>query len=238
MVDARVGSRRNQPTAFKTGVGWVLMGPDELMPPNKDCYLCLFCCDTGGLNDKMQQLFEQDFCEKSTNIEFPLSVEDKLPLSKVDGSATKLNGHYQIALPWRQECDTTKQPRGGRKAPGVFETELRARCRILWSIQRKINKLLRNGFARKAPSDWKPGRSKVWIIPHHACCTAGKFREVFDCAARFGGVSLNDHLLQGPDLTNGLLGVLLRFQRGRIAFSADIKAMFHQVRVNPKDWDV
>ena len=71
------------------------MGPDELMPSNKECYLCLSCCDTGRLNDKMQQLFEQDFCEKSGNIEFPLSVEDKLFLSKVDGSVTKLNGHYQ-----------------------------------------------------------------------------------------------------------------------------------------------
>ena len=59
---------------------------------------------------------------------------------------------------------------------------------------------------------------------------------VFDGADRFGGLWLNDHLLQGPDLTNGLLGVLLRFRRGKIAFSADIKAMF-QVRVDPKDWD-
>ena len=79
---------------------------DELMPSNKECYLCLSCCDTGRLNDKMQQLFEQDFCEKSANIEFPLSVEDKLFLDKVGGSVTKLNGHYQIALPWRQECVT------------------------------------------------------------------------------------------------------------------------------------
>ena len=106
VVDARVGSRRGQPTAFKTGVGWVLMGPDELMPSNKECCLCLSCCDAGRLNEKMQQLFEQDFCEKSANIEFPLSVEDKLFLSKVGGSVTKLNGHYQIALPWRQECVT------------------------------------------------------------------------------------------------------------------------------------
>ena len=50
----------------------------------------------------MQRLFEQDFCEKSANIEFPLSVEDKLFLNKVGGSVTKLNGHYQIALPRRR----------------------------------------------------------------------------------------------------------------------------------------
>jgi len=104
VVDARVGSRRSQPTAFRTGVGWVLMGPDELMPSNKERYFCLR--DSGRLNDKMQQLFEQDFCEKSADIEFPLSVEDKLFLSKVGGSVTKLNGHYQIALPRRQECVT------------------------------------------------------------------------------------------------------------------------------------
>jgi len=104
VVDARVGSRRSQPTAFRTGVGWVLMGPDELMPSNKERYFCLR--DAGRLNDKMQQLFEQDFCEKSADIEFPLSVEDKLFLSKVGGSVTKLNGNYQIALPRRQECVT------------------------------------------------------------------------------------------------------------------------------------
>jgi len=76
VVDARVGRRRSQPTAFRTGVRWVFMGPDELMPSNKECYLCLSCCDAGRLNDKMQQLFEQDFCEKSANTEILLSVKD------------------------------------------------------------------------------------------------------------------------------------------------------------------
>jgi len=96
VVDARVGSRRSQPTAFKTGVGWVLMGPNELMPSNKECYLCLSCCDPGRINDKMQQLFEQDLCEKSANIEFPLSVEDKLFLSKVGGSERSLTATTRL----------------------------------------------------------------------------------------------------------------------------------------------
>ena len=54
---------------------------------------------------------------------------------------------------------------------------------------------------------------------------------VFDCSARFGGTSLNDKLLQGPDLTNQLVGVLTRFRKEPMVFMGDIDAMFHQVRV-------
>ena len=54
---------------------------------------------------------------------------------------------------------------------------------------------------------------------------------VFDCSARYNNTSLNDQLLQGPDLANSLVGVLLRFRQDHVAFIADIEAMFHQVCV-------
>ena len=69
----------------------------------------------------------------------------------------------------------------------------------------------------------------VWYIPHHGVYhkkKSGKIRVVFD------GFSLNQQLLQGPDLTNNLTGVLCRFRMERIAFMCDIKVMFHQVKVN------
>ena len=44
--------------------------------------------------------------------------------------------------------------------------------------------------------------------------------------------------MQGPDLTNSLVGVLLRFRRGNVAFMADIEAMFMQVKVNTDHRDV
>src|SRR5664279_1022300 len=61
---------------------------------------------------------------------------------------------------------------------------------------------------------------------------------MFDCAAKFQQISLNDQVLQGPDLTNKLVGVLLRFRQERIALMADVESMFHQVHVTQRDRDV
>ena len=41
-------------------------------------------------------------------------------------------------------------------------------------------------------------------------------------------------MLSGPDLTNQLVGVLLRFRVGPVAFIADIQAMFFQLKVPEK----
>ena len=40
---------------------------------------------------------------------------------------------------------------------------------------------------------------------------------VFDCAAAYRGTSLNAQVLQGPDLTNKVVGVLLRFREEPVA---------------------
>ena len=60
---------------------------------------------------------------------------------------------------------------------------------------------------------------------------------VFDCAAKFKGFSINDKLLQGPDLNNNLTGVLLHFRQESVAFAADIRSMLHQVLVDVGDRD-
>ena len=43
--------------------------------------------------------------------------------------------------------------------------------------------------------------------------------------------------MHGPDLTNNLFGVLNRFRQEAIALVSDIEGMFHQVKVDPKDYD-
>ena len=96
--------------------------------------------------------------------------------------------------------------------------------------------LLEKGYATKAqPAE---AQGKTWYLPHHAVqhpAKPGKVRVVFDCSAKYHGKSLNDELLQGPDLTNSLVGVLTRLRQDPVAFMSDVEAMFHQVRVNPED---
>ncbi len=105
-----------------------------------------------------------------------------------------------------------------------------------------IDNLLDKAYARKVP-DCQLSRPGVatWFLPHHPVFhpkKPAKVRVVFDCAAKYRGVSLNDVLLQGPDMTNTLIGVLTRFRQERIAIMADVESMFYQVRVRPDDSDV
>ena len=70
------------------------------------------------------------------------------------------------------------------------------------------------------------------ISPHHGVNhpqKPGKIRVVFECSAKFVGLSLNSMLYRGPDLRNSLVGVLTRFREDRVAVIADIESIFYQV---------
>ncbi|XP_076032233.1 uncharacterized protein LOC143020014 [Oratosquilla oratoria] len=111
-----------------------------------------------------------------------------------------------------------------------------------WSVNGPIGTdLLKKGYAEYVPEvDLKRDDGKVWYLPHHAVTSEtkpGKVRVVFDCAAQKNGVSLNSQCLQGPDLNNKLIYVLLRFRQYHYAITADIEAMYHQVKIPISDRD-
>ena len=103
----------------------------------------------------------------------------------------------------------------------------------------KIQEYLDKGYARKlTPEEAAVETNKTWYRPHFVIAKPhkpGKFRLVFDAAAKVKGKCLNDFLLTGPDLLNQLPAILLKFRQGKVAFSGDIRDMFHQVRVAKED---
>ena len=105
-----------------------------------------------------------------------------------------------------------------------------------------IKELMDKGYAEEVPPEQvQRADGAVWYLPHHPVFhphKPDKLRIVFDCAAKFQGISLNDTVYRGPDLTNKLVCVLMRSRQERVAFMADIEGMFHQVLVNESDRDV
>ena len=93
--------------------------------------------------------------------------------------------------------------------------------------------LFTKGYATEVKVEECTKAKGVWYMPHHGVLhpTKGKQRVVFDCAATFQSQSLNKALLSGPDLTNSVVGVLTRFRKELIPFTADIESMFYQVKV-------
>ena len=101
-----------------------------------------------------------------------------------------------------------------------------------------IESYLSEGYAQEITEDDIQNASTVWYLPHHPVVNPskpGKLRVVFDCAAKFNETSLNDKLMKGPDLANSLVGVLTCFRKNKVALVADVKAMFHQIKVDPRD---
>ena len=102
-------------------------------------------------------------------------------------------------------------------------------------------KLETRDYAEKIPAEQiesEPGI--VWYLPHHSVThpkKPDKVRVIFYCAPKHHERSLNGNFLQGTDLTNSLIGFLLRFCQEPVAVMADIKAMFHQVLADPNDVD-
>ncbi|KAH3817028.1 hypothetical protein DPMN_118554 [Dreissena polymorpha] len=100
-----------------------------------------------------------------------------------------------------------------------------------------MGELLANGHAEIAPK--LQDNSECWYFPifgvYHP--KKSKIRVVFDSSVWYDGVSLNSVLLKGPDLTNSLLGVLLRFRRELVAVSVDIEQMFYCFGVHESDRD-
>ena len=95
-----------------------------------------------------------------------------------------------------------------------------------------MNELILKSYVRESLSAVEAG--KHWHLPHHGIYhpnKPGKIRVIFDLSAEFHGTSINKTLLSRPDMTNQIVGVLLRFREEQIAVTADIEAMYHQVEV-------
>ncbi|XP_068686750.1 uncharacterized protein [Montipora foliosa] len=166
------------------------------------------------------------------------SIEDKRALSLIKKTTFKSVNEdaYVSGLLWRDEEPSLPNNYGMAKRrlqslEKKFENCPEIRERYAKSIQDDIEK----GYVKKLSEGEVRCDSKVtWYLPHRFVINPKKpdrLRRVYDASAKFMGQSLNDKIYTGPDLLSSLFGVFLRFCEGRIAMAADVKEMYHMLRL-------
>lgn len=219
------------PYATRTALGWTLNGP-----------LGRHKAKGGSSKSFYVKTMEHPMCKLCTELvdaydygEKAMSADQLKFMKKVNDSIVhKDDMHYEIALPFKN--DDVMLPNNyvqAKKRMNHLKKRFQNDPKFHKDYKAFIEDMLNQEYAEEVTCMEAPS-GKTWFVPHHGVyhpAKPGKIRVVFDCAAQYQGTCLNDHLLQGPDLTNSLIGVLMRFRQENVAFMSDIKSMFHQVHI-------
>ena len=229
-----INSHDHGPYASRTSLGWMVHG----VPKPSTSGISVNRIQV-NIDQQMVTLFNQDFNERIAEDQPEKSLNDKQFLSDVNNTIKLTDGHYEIGLPLKDH--NKKFPNNIQQAE-VRAAHLKRRFsknpEFHEEYKTVVNDMIIKGYAEKVSEEDEIGEpGKVWYIPHHGVYhpRKNKLRVVFDCAVSYLGESLNKELLQGPDLTSSLIGVMLRFRQECIAVTADIEGIFHQVQVPESD---
>ena len=234
----------NGPALSKTLLGWVLHGNTNKLGNN---YVNIVCTTHSYEKDDIDLLHEmvkqqwklEDMGAKGVS-NTSMSREDLRAQSILDSTAKRIGDRFEIGLLWKSE--TIKLPESKQNAfkrLRYIEKKMDKDPLYANVYCNKMDEYIKKNYLRKLTKEEAATLSpKTWYLPHFGVINQNKpnkIRIVFDAAAKSNGVSLNDNLLTGPDLYNSLTTILLNFRIKNVAFVADIKEMFLQVRVRKED---
>lgn len=214
-----------EPYGLETPLGWMVVGG---VPSDTENWSLTHRIHSRELSSNeilkcLQETVESDSGEV-------MSQNNRSFLKMMDSELTITEGFYTMPLPFKQEPELPNNRHCAVKRFHLLERKFNQNPQFKMKYKEFMDDILAKGEAEACTSE-EPG----WFIPHFGVFNQQKpekIRVVFDCSATFRGQSLNQNLLQGPDLNSSLSGLLCRFRKDRVAITCDIKKMFHQFRVN------
>ncbi|XP_058128411.1 uncharacterized protein LOC131292089 [Anopheles ziemanni] len=237
----------NEPAASKTRLGWVLYGPYK-QPGSKEVKMASvnahICPCNKERDDIINMALKHYFTLESLGIYRPTtslrSRDEERALMLLGTSVHLKDNRYEAGLLWKYEDVKLPDSRAmALKRHECLERKLRRDPDLAKAMQNKIVEYEQKGYVRKlTPEEQVTRTPNDWYLPIFPVTNPnkpGKIRVVFDAVAKANGVSLNSMLLTGPDQLVSLLMVLFKFREYKVAVTGDIREMFFQVDMNPRD---
>ena len=239
----------DEPWAVRTVLGWGIVGTAEgnasmcrYVDSDRHQRLCHFSFRTKARESPRDliRVLEKDFEETRDKSSLSHSVEDREFLSQVSSGFHRTeDGRVQMPLPLKRGSTFPNNKQVAEQRLKSLRARLMKGGRYRDDYKNFMEMMLKKGYAEPVEDDGGP-EGRTWYLAHHGVYhpRKQKLRIVFDCSSEYQGISLNKYLLQGPDLTNSLTGILCRFRREPVAVSCDVEGMFNQVSVNVEDRDL
>ncbi|XP_071580864.1 uncharacterized protein [Temnothorax nylanderi] len=223
------------PIAKKTVLGWILSGGGGATEGHRSS---LQCTADHELVDLVRRFWEQETDVSSPAALTPEEKEcEEIFVRTHERTAT---GRYVVRLPFR-------------KAPTSLAETRKPAERLLSTMERRCDQDSRFGELYRAfmqeyedlqhmteVSSSNDNATGKCYLPHHGvfkeASSTTKLRVVFNGSQRTkSGELLNSHLHVGANLLPALADVITRWRRYRVALVSDIKQMYRQILVHPKD---
>lgn len=230
------------PAAVKTLLGWTLQGPAQAMESITNVSHCLFTSTSSPteLFSCVEKLWQMDVLPYRSEKLAVRSRQDHEAVGLLQKQTVRVNvsGVERYATPLLRIKNMpllNSTPEAVLPLLRSTEKRLAKSPEQAAAYQMEIEKLVESGYVVKLVDHQSDTIGEAWYIPHHMVQHNGKNRVVYNCSFQHQGYNLNQLLLPGPTLGPALLAVLLRFREHAVAFSSDIRGMFHQVRLLPAD---
>ena len=158
------------PFAVRTVFGWTLNGPLGRSGVNGES---CFSSNSKSVDDALQKqlikYFNQEFNEPLNGERKSMSVNDQKAMKIMEDSLTFADGHYQMAIPWKDEKPSLSNDRSMAESRlGHLKRKLSRDSTMRIKYTGFIDDLLIKGCARKIPDEPDKDVSSIsWYLPHH-----------------------------------------------------------------------
>ncbi len=240
----KVTAEWNGAVATRTPLGWVVHGNVPPQVGSRD-HSVLLCCsvDEATRMEDLHSLVKEHFKTENFGVlptALPRSKNDKRAQEILESTSRRIGEAWEVGLLWKSDDIELPQSRAvAEKRLRLMERKMDREPEFKKNYEAKIQEYIEKSYARKlTKSEAAEVTKRTWYLPHFGVWNSNKpdkMRLVFDAASKSGGMSLNDCLLTGPDLYNPLQSVLWKFREQKVAIGADIRDMFHRVKIKEED---
>lgn len=238
LLSGRISLGNKHPQLIESVLGWIISGPLVVNIPSANNMQISLHLSTQPIEDVLVKFWNQ---EEITPKSIQTPEEKHCEKLFIDTIHQHNNGHFTVELPILKN----RIQELGNSFNTAYRCLLQLEARFqkdpeLYTIYKSfIDEYVTLGHAEYINNFQQSDTLPSYFLPHHPVIKpqsrTTKLRVVFNASAKTStGTSLNDILLEGPNIYNDVLDIIIKFRMYKYVFSCDIIKMFRCIFIKPE----